>query len=145
MRSIRDSNVTGEFLVTLLIFSSSRTIWPMYLWMREEWILHGQPPALFWCVCALYYAFWMWLALFLSKEFEHYPGMSMDAFFGGWLLAVASALHDADVLSDLSKEGFGWAGWVVLFSSCGLVFRNFACFSKMGKAADKAQEEQPPK
>jgi hypothetical protein len=47
----------------------------------------------------------MWLALFLSKEYRQYPGMSMDALFGGLLLAVASALHDADVLSDLSKKG----------------------------------------
>jgi hypothetical protein len=66
----------------------------------------------------------------------------MDAFFGGLLLAVASALHDADVLSDLSKKGFGWAGWVVLFSSVGLVFRNSACFSKMGKAADEASNNK---
>jgi len=130
LRSIRGSNVTGEFLVTMLIFSSSRTIWPMYLWIREEWTLHNQPLALFWCICALYYAIWMWLALFLSREYRQYPGMSMDAVFGGLLLAIASALHDADVLSDLSKKGFGWAAWVLLFSACGLVFRNSASFSR---------------
>jgi len=141
LRSIRDSNVTGEFLVTLLIFSSSRTIWPMHLWIRAEWILFNQPPALFWCICTLYYAFWMWLALFLSKEYRQYPGMSMDALFGGLLLAVASALHDADVLSDLSKKGFGWAAWVVLFSACGLVFRNFASMSRNAKRAAEPSAE----
>jgi hypothetical protein len=110
----------------------------MYLWMRQEWMLLHQPPVLFWCICTLYYAFWVWLALFLSKEYEQYPGMSMDALFGGSLLAVASALHDADVLSDLSKKGFGWAAWVVLFSASGLVLRGFACFSRMGKTANVA-------
>jgi hypothetical protein len=107
----------------------------MHLWIRAEWILFNKPPALFWCICTLYYAFWMWLALFLSKEYRQYPGMSMDALFGGLLLAVASALHDADVLSDLSKKGFGWAAWVVLFSACGLVFRNFASMSRNAKRA----------
>lgn len=133
---LRDSNVTGEFLVTMLIFSSSRTIWPIYLWIRAEWTLLNQPPALFWCICTLFYAFWMWLALFLSREYKLYPGMSIDALFGGLLLAVSSVLHDADVLSDLSKKGFGWAAWVVLFGACGLVFRNFASMSKISKRAE---------
>jgi hypothetical protein len=113
----------------------------MYLWIRAEWTLFDQPPALFWCVCTLFYAFWMWLALFLSREYRQYQGMSMDALFGGLLLAVASVLHDADVMSVLSKKGFGWASWVVLLGACGLVIRIFASMSRNAKRATEPSAE----
>jgi hypothetical protein len=125
IHSLRNSNVTGEFLSTVLACSSLITIWPMYLWIHEMWTFLGWPSIWFWCFSMLYYAIWIWLYLFLSNEYEQYPGMSMDAFFCGTLFAVASALRDADVLSVLSKKGFGAAAWVAFLSAMVLVFRNF--------------------
>ena len=105
----------------------------MYKWMRGECALLHLSPASFWCVCILFYAFWVWLALFLLREYKQYPGMKVDALFGGVLLAVASALVDADVLSVMSKKGFGWAAWGVLLSAFGLAFRNRAFMPRNAK------------
>ena len=133
--SLRDSNLTGEFLAALLFISSRYTIWPMYLWIREQWVLFNEPRVLLWYICALYFTFWAWLFMFLSKEYKQYSGMSIDALFVGSLLTVASALCDSDVLFDLSKKGFGAAPWVVFLSASGLVFRTLACMSRRDETA----------
>lgn len=145
-RTLRDSNLTGGSLAALLFVSSRYTVWPMYLRMREQWVLLNEPRVLFWFLGALYFGIWVWLVMFLAKEYKQYPGMSMDALFGGALLVVASALRDADVLSDLSKKGFGAAAWVVFLGAGALLVRNFACMSRMGKKTDEPSAEgaSPP-
>jgi hypothetical protein len=135
--SLRDSNVTGEFLALLLFVSSRYTVWPIYMWLRKQWALLSQPPAFFWCICTLYFAFWVWLIMVLSRGDKRYPGMSMDALLAGSLLAAASALQDSDVRSDLAKKGFGAAGWVVFLSACALVVRTSFYASRRFVKADE--------
>jgi hypothetical protein len=126
----RASNQSGKVLAVLIAGFSRYTVWPFYLWVRGLWLFLNEPHVLFWCISTLYFAFWVWLVIFLAKEYRQYPGMSMDALFAGSLLAVASALRDADVMSDLAKKGFGAAAWVVLLSACALVLRNCASISR---------------
>jgi hypothetical protein len=133
IHTLRNSNLTGGFLATVIIFSSANTIWPMYLWLHKQWALLNEPIMLFWWFCGFFFAFWVWLILFLSKEYTQYPGMSIDALIVGSLLTVAAVLRDADVLSDLSKKGFGAAAWVVYLSTCVLAVRIAACMSKINK------------
>jgi hypothetical protein len=137
LQSARASRLTGAFLAALLFVSSRLTIWPVFVWLRNQWIQLNQPPPLFWLIGILYFTLWVWLVMFLSNQYDQYPGMSMDALFGGSLFAVASALHDAEVMSGLSKRGFGWAGWVVFVAACGLLLRNFGGMSKINKKASE--------
>lgn len=131
---LRNSNVSGEFLSLFLLIICPFTIWPLDLVIRKQWAIFNLPPALFWYVCALYFAFWVWLFIFLSHEFNRYPGMSMDALLAGALLASASVLRDSDVLSELRKKSFGLAGWVVLLCASALAVR--VSFYALRKRAD---------
>lgn len=131
LESARASRLTGGFLAALLFVSSRLTIWPIFLWLRTQWTLLNQPPPLFWLIGALYFTFWVWLVMLLSNGYHQYPGMSMDALFGGSLLAVASMLRDPDVMSVLAKMGFGWAAWVVFLAACALLLRNFTGMSRI--------------
>lgn len=146
IHALRNSNLTGSFLAAVLIFSSANTIWPMYLWLHRQWASLNEPMMLFWWFCALFFAFWVWLILFLSKEYTQYPGMSIDALIMGSLLTVAAVLRDTDVLSDLSKKRFGAAAWVVYLSTCALAVRIVAFRSRIGKVAGgpSAEDESPP-
>jgi hypothetical protein len=141
IHALRNSNLTGSFLAYVLVFTSAGTIWPMYLWLYKQWALLNEPMMLFWWFCAFLFAFWVWLILFLSKEYTQYPGMSIDALIIGSLLTVAAVLRDTDVLSDLSKKGFGAAAWVVYLSTCALAVRIVACISRISKMAGEPSAE----
>ncbi len=137
LRLLRDSNLSGEFLAAFLFISARYTIWPIYLWVRSEWILLKGPNVLLWCICTFLFAFFAWLLMFLSNEFERYPGINTDALLGGLLWAVAAALHYADEISGFSNKGVRGAAWIVFLATSAILYRNFICRSTKALRPDR--------
>lgn len=75
------------------------------------------------------------------SEGRRYSGIAADSLFGSCLLAVAAVLHKPDVLSVLSRMGFGGAWWIALFSACGLVLSKCASMYRMGRMTDAASSK----
>jgi hypothetical protein len=132
IRLLRDYEIPGLAWAIALLILGRGIIWQIYMWLRG---LLATPvrPSLQWAVCILYCSFWVWLFLLLLGNGKRYPGMLKDALLSGCLLAVAGVLHDTDVLSVLSSEGFGAAAWITFLGGCGLVIRIFASMSRNAK------------
>ncbi len=120
-RRLRDAGFTGRVLATILVSSTRYTVWPLYLRLREAWSALDQAPGYTWVVSGAYFAFWVWLVVLLTREGRRYPGMILDAIFGGALVTVAVALRDPRVRLGLSEMGFSTAAWVVFLCGAGLV------------------------
>jgi hypothetical protein len=118
---LREYDVTGRVLATILVGSSHQTIWPIYLWLRGAWDRFGFPPVCAWIASAAYFGLCVWLVALLARNWKQYPGMILDAIFGGSLLTVAVALEQPPVRMALSQTGLGAAAWVVLLSGSALV------------------------
>jgi hypothetical protein len=119
---LRDSGmITGRVFATILVSSTSYTIWPMYLWLRTTWGEINLPLAYAWMVSAAYFSFWVWLVVLLTRNGKQYRGMIWDAICGGSLLTVAVALHQPPVRTALAQTGFGAAAWVVFLCASALV------------------------
>lgn len=116
-----DAGFTGRLLATILVSSSGYTVWPLYLRLRQAWSALDLVPAYTWVVSAIYFAFWVWLVVLLTREGKRYPGIILDAICGGALVTVAVAVHDPRVRSGLSEIGFGAAAWVAFLSGAALV------------------------
>jgi hypothetical protein len=110
------------WLLAVVLGSSSRyTIWPAYVWLREQWIAVGWLSRYTWPASAFYFSFWVWLFVLLARGGRRYRGMIFDSLCGGLLLAVAATLHDPAVRAVLSKVGFGAAALVTFLSASALV------------------------
>ena len=118
---LRESDVTGRLLATILVSSSRYTVWPIYLSLREAWGGFGFSPQYAWVVSAAYFGLCVWLVVLLTRNGKQYPGMVLDAICGGSLLAVAATLHQPPVRTALSQAGLDAAGWVVFLSASGLL------------------------
>jgi hypothetical protein len=118
----------------MLLVLGSRIVWQIYVWL--DGVLGSSRPSFHWVVGIFYFALWMWLFLLLMNEGRRFSGIAADSLFGGCLLAVAVVLHKSDVLSALSRTGFGAAWWIALFGACGFVLSKCANMYRMGKATD---------
>jgi hypothetical protein len=134
IRYVREYEILGKGLAIVLAVICRGIIWQIYMWLRGSLSIYGH-PSLLWTVCILYFAFLLWLFLFLMNSGKRYPGMLKDALLGGCLLTVAAVLHDADVFSVLSGKGFGAAAWVTFLGAGALVISNSASMSRMGRRA----------
>jgi hypothetical protein len=118
---LRESDVTGRLLATILVSSTRYTVWPIHLWLRRTWDGFGFSPVSAWIVSAAYFSLCVWLVVLLTRNGKQYPGMSLDAICGGTLFTVAVALHQPPVRAALSQTGFGAAAWVAFLSASTLV------------------------
>jgi hypothetical protein len=109
---LREADVTGRVLATILVSSTRSTIWPLYLWLRKAWGALDLPPAYTWIFTSAYFAVWVWLVVLLSRNGKRYPLMTLDALSGGALVTVAVAIHEPPLRTALSQMGFGAAAWV---------------------------------
>lgn len=116
-----DSDVIWWLLAVVLGSSARYTIWPAFVWLRNQWIALGWPAGYGWVVSAIYFSFWVWLFVFLAREGKRYRGILLDSVCGGVLLTVAAALNDPVVRPALSELGFGEAAWVILLTTAILV------------------------
>jgi hypothetical protein len=102
---LHEWQLSGEFLAALLFISARYTIWPLFLWARNELALQSGNSVRWWCVCIPVFAAFVWLVMFLGNGYERYSRMSTDALLGGALFAVAAEIQHSwrALIDDLSS------------------------------------------
>lgn len=125
---LRERNLTGEGLAYVLLILLLLITWPAYLWMQHQWLL-SVPTAVNWLTSSAYFSVEIWILMFVSREFNQYPLMSMDAMLGGALFAVGAALLRKDATLD-SVRGSNLASWIIVVSTAILLMRLHALASR---------------
>lgn len=83
----------------------------------------------------------MWLFVFSFRGGKRYSGMTFDSLCIGALVTVGSVLRDADVLSDLSKKGFGAAAWIIYLIAFVFVLSSIARYKPKQDSVHETPED----
>jgi len=117
LRQLHKYDITGRVLAIVLACSIRPIAWPLYLWLRESWLVFDYPLASTHVLGAVYFAAWTFVMELLLNEFEPYRLMIHDAVLAGILTATAVALTAEPVRQQLSRLGFALAPWIIFLTA----------------------------